>query len=59
MTKREAERQFREDILPRLSSNDKPARRQAWNDYVDSLQKNGQITERQAFDWDQPDFIKK
>lgn len=59
MTKREAVKQFNErwprshfvHIDGRL---DKPMRRQFWNDYVDFLQKNGNITVKQAETWDSP-----
>jgi hypothetical protein len=59
MTKREAAARFRANILPGIPADDKPAKRQAWNDYVDALQRDGAITERQASSWDQPAFIKK
>ncbi len=59
MNKRQAEQSFRESILPHLPANDAPARRQAWNEYVDGLQRDGQITETQASMWDQPKFIKE
>lgn len=57
MTKKEAETAFRE-AFPKLPA-DKPARRQAWNDYIDGLQKDGQITRRQSETWTQPAFINK
>ncbi len=54
MTKREAVKQFRTEILPRIPSNDKPARDQAWNDWTDGLCKDKQITQRQYDTWDHP-----
>lgn len=58
MTKKEALAEFRELILPKVeakySKKDKVAKAEAWNDYVDFLQKNGEITESQAFRWDNP-----
>jgi hypothetical protein len=33
---------------------DKPAKREAWSDYIDMLQKGGLITEKQAHSWDNP-----
>jgi uncharacterized protein (DUF2236 family) len=55
MTKKEAENYFREIIRPaiiaRYGRKDKPAMREAWGDYTDSLCKNGQITQRQYDRW--------
>lgn len=52
MTARDVKRAFREEILPsvivRYGKGDKVAIRTAFNDYVDSLQKDGQISERTA-----------
>jgi hypothetical protein len=58
MNKQEAVRNFEENILPRIPPDDKPAKRQAWNDYVDRLQKDGHITPAQADAWDQPKSVK-
>lgn len=58
MTKQQAIEYFKEHVLPRLDITDRPLVRTAWNDYVDALQKNGQITERQAETWEQPAFVK-
>lgn len=57
-TKRQAETEFRADHLTRIPTNDRPALRMAWNDYVDALQKSGRITERQAETWDQPSWVR-
>ncbi len=58
MSKTEAVTQFKQgyaNIWPKLEK-DKPMMREAWNNWVDELQKNGSITERQASTWTQPDF---
>lgn len=52
MTKKEALKEFRE--LYNGSKNDKPAKSQAWNDYTDSLCKDGQITSKQYHKWSNP-----
>lgn len=54
MTKKEALAMFRSEILPSCPKGDKPCRDQAWNDYTDGLQKDGQITERQYDTWVHP-----
>ena len=46
-------------ILAREKVNgkrDMPLRRQLWNDFYDSLNKNGLISDWQADNWTQPDF---
>ena len=50
MTKQEALRYFRENIQPYVGS-DPTSIRTAWNDWTDSLQKDGQITQRQYETW--------
>lgn len=55
MTKKEATRDFTRYVRDSgISRRDKPALREAWNDYTDSLQKNGLITARQYDTWTQP-----
>ncbi len=58
MTKAQALRRFRFEVAPavvaRHGSNDKPACRQAWNNWTDSLHKDGEITTRQYEDWTGP-----
>lgn len=61
MTKKQAVEFFREEILPVIKENyeqdgitDKPARREAWNNFTDSLCKDGQITLKQYETWDNP-----
>ena len=51
MTKQEALRYFRKHILPFLDSTDRTAVRTAWNNWTDSLQRDGQITLRQYETW--------
>lgn len=55
MTLREARKYFREHLAPsviaRYGKNDKAAMRIAFNDWTDSLHKNGEITERQYNNW--------
>jgi hypothetical protein len=54
VNKREAVENFKEGILPHIPSNDKVAIRCAWNDYVDGLNKDGQVTDYQARTWSNP-----
>lgn len=68
MTKNEALQGFREVYLPeirkterknagdtpRRSYVDEVMRREEWNNYVDSLQKDGQVTRWQADNWTNP-----
>jgi len=54
MTKKEALSQFKEFHMPNIPSNDKPALRQAWNDYTDYLCKDKQISLKQYETWDNP-----
>ncbi len=58
MNKKQAEQIFKAEIMPYLPKNDKPALRMAWNDYTDSLCRDGQITSKQYQNWTQPRFIK-
>ena len=54
MTHDEALREFRANVLPHLSPTDKPAIREAWNNFTDALQKDGLITALQFEDWGGP-----
>lgn len=61
MTKKQALEIFKEEILPVIKENyeqdgiaDKIARREAWNNFTDSLCKDGQITLKQYETWDNP-----
>jgi hypothetical protein len=62
MTKSEAVTEFAKTVLPavvaQFGRKDKPAVRTAWNDFVDALQKSGQITERQSETWQAPNFAR-
>jgi len=54
MTLRQAEREFRVNILPfikRQFGRDKVAIRMAWNDWTDTLHKEGRITAKQYDRW--------
>ena len=64
MTKREAEQEFRNTVLPLVVEHyeadgirDKPARSEAWNDWTDGLCKDGQITEWQYENWQHPRWL--
>lgn len=59
MTKQEAKQSFAESIVLCISTRDIPAIRQAWNGFVDNLQKSGQITQVQADKWVNPVLSKK
>lgn len=52
MKKREAVLLFRDSGADRLP--DPTARREAWRLFVDTLQRDGLITERQAYRWTFP-----
>lgn len=61
MTKEEAERQYRDYVLPEVKKQyeqsgriDKPARAEAWGIFIDGLCKDGQITMKQYETWEQP-----
>lgn len=58
MTYKDAVVYFRRYILPEVhkkySKTDKPAVRQEWCVYVDSLCRGGEITSKQAAIWDNP-----
>ncbi len=61
MTKREAEKEWRESILPEIRKQyepdgrvDGPARAEAWNNYTDILLSEGRITEKQYETWCHP-----
>ena len=55
---------FREDILPMViqtyeldGHRDGPARRETWNNWTDSLCKDGQISDWQYMNWSHPDYL--
>lgn len=55
MTKEEAVREFKETVLPyvieQYGPNDRPAIREAWNDWTDMLARDGRITMKQYETW--------
>lgn len=59
LTKREVESHFRHHVLPPMGVKDGPAVREVWNDYIDALHRDGQITSHQADTWSQPAFVKR
>lgn len=58
MTKKEVMQEFKEFMIPAIieqyGTKDKTAVQAEWQWHVDSLQKNGQITEKQATTWVNP-----
>lgn len=61
MTKREAESIFRSEVLPWIKeqengSADHPRRSYEWNNFTDSLCKDGRITEAQYSSWYPPEI---
>ena len=61
MTKKDAVAQFKAYVLPQVKAQyerdgriDRPARAEAWNDFTDSLQRDGQISMRQYETWTHP-----
>ena len=62
LIKKEVERMFREQELPYIRETEKeygngvdtPMRREAWNNFVDYLNRDGQVTDWQAFNWTNP-----
>jgi len=58
MNKKQAVQEFKENILPFIPSNDKPAIREAWHNFTDSLCKDGSITSKQYHNWVNPSFCR-
>ena len=59
MTKKDVVQQFRWDWSDFLKSNpswrgDRIAKREAFNNFVDSLNKDGLVTDYQAYNWSNP-----
>ena len=59
ITKQQALLRFRDDLKVVSRSNpdiqnDTIMKREAWNDFVDSLNKEGYVTDSQAFNWSNP-----
>jgi hypothetical protein len=56
---------FKESFMSAINAEEKktggkdmPMRREAWNNYIDMLRKDGKITEKQYMNWDQPAICK-
>jgi len=62
LTKKEVGRMFREQELPYIRETEKEygngvddtMRREAWNNFVDYLNRDGKVTDWQAFNWTNP-----
>jgi hypothetical protein len=54
LSKREVVALFEEHFLPFICNADKIAQWEAFTNYIDSLAKDGIITERQRFNWVNP-----
>jgi len=59
MTKKKAEQQFKEEILPIVKAQEKNGkdamlRNQEWSYFIDSLCRDGLITQDQFHNWDSP-----
>lgn len=54
MDKKTADKIFKSEYLPHLPKGDYPAIFEAWNDWTDSLCKDGEITEKQYNEWQCP-----
>jgi len=50
----EALADFKANVLPGIPSHDKPAKAEAWVVYVDHLHREGQITDKQAQNGNNP-----
>lgn len=59
MTKNEAKNEFKGHFPKLLERGDKAEIRESWNNFVDGLQKAGDVTERQAETWMNPFLSKK
>lgn len=64
MTKKEFDKDFKMNDLQVIAElyekdgiPDKPARREEYNNKLDTYQKNGIITEKQAYEWVIPDSL--
>jgi hypothetical protein len=53
MTRTQFEQYFKANIEPSVTANDLPALRQAWNDTIDGMCKDGQL-KANARDWKHP-----
>jgi hypothetical protein len=59
MTKKEAEQEFKELYKLCDFKHDRPGIRMAWNNFTDSLCKDGRISNKQYQNWTQPDFVSR
>lgn len=64
MTHKEFNKRFKEYMLPSVVSffekdgiPDKPARREEYNNYMDSLHRDGLITDKQVNKWCMPELL--
>lgn len=51
MTLKEARKNFRDYVAPNIPKHDRPALDEAWGIYIDSLCKDGTITDKQYNTW--------
>jgi hypothetical protein len=58
VNKKDAEKQFKEFYPHILKSTDKPKKALYWNEYTDSLCRDGKITEKQRCNWMYPKYLK-
>ena len=54
LTKKVVEQMWRQEVKPHAPKNDVSWLRESWNDLIDSLAKDGQISWHQADKWSQP-----
>lgn len=58
MTRSQALKRFKREVAPgviaRYGKSDKPACREAWNNWTDTLHKDGEITSHQYETWSGP-----
>lgn len=53
MTNKEFRAFFKSEIEPTISASDKPALRQAWNDTIDRMHRDGKLPDK-ALNWLHP-----
>lgn len=58
LSKNEVERMFWKEVAPTIDPTDKPALREAWNNYTDTLCKCGLISARQYDQWLHPKSLR-
>lgn len=62
-TKAEVEKMFKTAVMPTILESedggyaDRPLRREAWNNWIDGLERDGTITEKQASSWGHPKWL--